>query len=817
MKRNVGTIRTTVLWSKPSARSPMTEGVAMLLVALVLLFGSPGLAESLPGPASPAQVPDKLLDSRSIIEPLERGQETVRVIVSLAEPEALERTANLDIATSLDKRQYEVAAVQAAVLSTLDPADCGVIHIFENQAAFAGEVTAEGLAKLLNDPRIKSVSPDYLMQRDTAQGIALMNAMLTRQTYNGQGVAIAVVDDGFDYGHPKLGGGGFPNSKVIGGEDIGENYDGDPAPGNGNLNPHGTPCAGIAAGNIGDTGDYIGGVASEAKLYALKVSNAKGDVYSSATIKALEWCVSNKNKNPQYPILVVSISHGYGRYYDSASADKAAPEYARAVNDAVAAGITVLASSGNEGYCDSVQIPAALTNVISVGSVYDADISGSRRVCVPIDFCGAKYPEPSCPSGYYTMEDPQADLVPYYSNTASLLDILAPADLAHTLDVVGPEGYSADDYCSDFGGTSAACPYAAGAVACLQSASQAIRGSYLTPSQVRDILTSTGDDVTDPKADLAKPRINLGRAVGSLGNASTAKDTFVLTFEGIAGEEIAFVPDGYGQLAWSDSFCLYSPPPKDDNGYAKGMISPDYVAYNGSGNPVDVSGDPFDLVGAHMTAAWQDSLSIAITGYRSNKRVYSQTVTVNRHSPTWIALGYEAVERVEFTPVPLTGLGYQFVMDDMVIERPRRPDNVTEYASTDVPKDIMDDMDTFSRLVISETGTIADINVKLDITHSYDQDICVYLRPPSGLGLGRILLLSGVGGAGDNFRGTILDDEASRPLSLGSAPFVGSYKPAQTLSTLYGRNMSGTWTLQVYDDVGRNVGRLNSWSLIIQK
>ena len=817
MKRNVGTVKATRLWSNPFARGPVTKGVTMLLVALVLLFGSLGLAESLTGPASPAQVPDKLLDSRCIVEPLEQGQETVRVIVSLVEPEALERAANLDIATSLHERQYEVAAAQAAVLSTLDPADCGVIHIFENQAAFAGEVTAEGLAKLLNDPRIKSVSPDYLMQPDTAHGIALMNAMLTRQTYNGQGVAIAVVDDGIDYRHPKLGGGGFPNDKVIGGEDIGENYDGDPGPGNGNLNPHGTPCAGIAAGSIGGTGDYIGGVACEAKLYALKVSNAKGDIYSSATIKALEWCVSNKNKNPEYPILVISISSGYGRYYDSASADKAAPGLARAVNDAIAAGITVVASSGNEGHCDSMQVPAALTNVISVGSVYDADFSGSRPVCVPVDYCGTKYPESSCPSGYYTMEDPQVDLVPYYSNTGSVLDILAPAEIAHTLDVVGPEGYSADDYCPDFGGTSAACPYAAGAVACLQSGSKAMRGSYLTPSQVRDILTSTGDDVTDPKADLAKPRVNLGRAVGSLSGASTAKDTLVLTFEGLTGEEIAFVPDGYGQLAWSDSFCLYSPPPNDDNGYAKGMISPDHVAYNGSGNPVDISGDPFDLVGAHMTAAWQDSLNIAIDGYRSNKRVYSRTVTVNRQSPTWIELGYEAVERVEFTPTPQTGLGYQFVMDDMVIKRPRLPDNVTEYASTDVPKDIMGDMDTFSRLVISETGTIADINVKLDITHSYDQDISVYLRPPPSLGLGRILLLSGVGSSGDNFRGTILDDEASKPLWLGSPPFVGSYRPAQKLSTLYGRNMSGTWTLQIYDDVGRNTGRLNSWSLIIQK
>src|SRR5205085_2739559 len=73
------------------------------------------------------------------------------------------------------------------------------------------------------------------------------------------------------------------------------------------------------------------------------------------------------------------------------------------------------------------------------------------------------------------------------------------------------------DYYTDFGGTSAACTYAAGAVACLQSAAKALTGNYLTPAQVRSRLASLGDNVTDTKVAITKPRVNLQRLIESLG------------------------------------------------------------------------------------------------------------------------------------------------------------------------------------------------------------------------------------------------------------------------------------------------------------
>ena len=293
--------------------------------------------------------------------------------------------------------------------------------------------------------------------------------------------------------------------------------------------------------------------------------------------------------------------------------------------------------------------------------------------------------------------------------------------------------------------------------------------------------------------------------------------TTVLTFEGITTDEIAYISDGYGGLSWSGSFCVYRPPAGANNGYVNGRISPDYVAYNGDGNPVEMSGSSFDFVGAYLTAAHQERLDIMIEGYRSGLRVYSRTVIVNRQSPTWIWLGYEAVDRVTFRPTPHTGPGYQFVMDDMVIERSLIPGTATVYASSDVPKDIWDNMSVFSTLVIADTGRIADIDVRLNITHTYCEDLSVYLRPPPGLGVYRIKLFSSIGNAHNNFSNTILDDEAPKAITQGAAPFTGSYRPVGRLSALYGGSITGTWKLEISDEARWDQGMLNSWSLIIEK
>ena len=356
------------------------------------------------------------------------------------------------------------------------------------------------------------------MEPHLRQGIPLMAADTPSATYTGSGLSIAIVDTGIDTSHPRLGGGSsIFNSKVIGGYDTGDN-DADPRPNIITGEAHGTACAGIAAGDLGDSGDYIGGVAPGAKLYALKITSGdSGSASDSALIAAWEWAISHKNDDPANPILIISTSFGGGIYFSACDIFK--PGLATAAANAVAAGITIFVSSGNDGFCSSISSPACISYVNSVGAVYDANI-GNVGFCVSALSCATdKRTGYVCDyyGQYASFEFTAADKVTVYSNSASFLTLLAPAHNAYTTDIRGVGGYASGDFDPEFGGTSAACPYAAGAAAVLQSAAKAKTGSYLTPAQVRSYLTSYGTTITDGKVtSVQKPRIDLASAVNAL-------------------------------------------------------------------------------------------------------------------------------------------------------------------------------------------------------------------------------------------------------------------------------------------------------------
>ena len=47
------------------------------------------------------------------------------------------------------------------------------------------------------------------------------------------------------------------------------------------------------------------------------------------------------------------------------------------------------------------------------------------------------------------------------------------------------------------------------------------------------------------------------------------------------------------------------------------------------------------------------------------------------------------------------------------------------------------------------------------------------------------------------------------------APFTGTFRPEGVLRSLIGKDMQGTWSLEIGDDAGGDTGTLNSWSLTI--
>jgi subtilisin-like proprotein convertase family protein len=131
--------------------------------------------------------------------------------------------------------------------------------------------------------------------------------------------------------------------------------------------------------------------------------------------------------------------------------------------------------------------------------------------------------------------------------------------------------------------------------------------------------------------------------------------------------------------------------------------------------------------------------------------------------------------------------------------------------SPNVPKDILDHSTATSQLTVTAPGTeLRDLNVTLDITHTFDADLSAFLISPVGT---RVELYSNVGGGQDNFGTITLDDAAEQSIVNGAAPFAGVFRPEGSLSALNGQNPNGTWTLEVRDSAGGDVGTLNSWSL----
>ena len=118
-----------------------------------------------------------------------------------------------------------------------------------------------------------------------------------------------------------------------------------------------------------------------------------------------------------------------------------------------------------------------------------------------------------------------------------------------------------------------------------------------------------------------------------------------------------------------------------------------------------------------------------------------------------------------------------------------------------------------SLLTVNYTGgLIEDINVKIDIEHTYTNDLEIRLKAPSG---SSIILVRQQGGREDNFNETVFDDAALISINTGQVPFRNIYKPTEALSLFKGLNANGTWTLEVADIAPQDGGRIKEWSLEI--
>ncbi len=117
----------------------------------------------------------------------------------------------------------------------------------------------------------------------------------------------------------------------------------------------------------------------------------------------------------------------------------------------------------------------------------------------------------------------------------------------------------------------------------------------------------------------------------------------------------------------------------------------------------------------------------------------------------------------------------------------------------------------FSKISVLDDAPISDINVQLDITHSFLFDLVVNLTSPSGT---TVTLISNSCG---QFRdvNAIFDDEATSFVCGNNPAIQGVVKPLGSLASFNGESAIGEWVLEIMDTAPQDGGALNSFSLDI--
>ena len=110
---------------------------------------------------------------------------------------------------------------------------------------------------------------------------------------------------------------------------------------------------------------------------------------------------------------------------------------------------------------------------------------------------------------------------------------------------------------------------------------------------------------------------------------------------------------------------------------------------------------------------------------------------------------------------------------------------------------------------------IGDINVAINLTHTYIQDATYYLEGPASIGSPVLILFQEPCGDNDDIN-CIVDDNGV-PFTCGAiAPSItGNVKPLDRLSDLNNKIADGVWTLRVVDAYNGDGGVINAFSLSI--
>ena len=410
-------------------------------------------------------------------------QDFIRVIARLEVPFTPE--PNLDDRAKQVQR-VQLAAVQQEVLAQIDDR-ASTVWASAYTPVLSAVVDAEGLTRLMQADRVQHVVEDVADKSHLQTSTELIGGLQAHESgYTGAGQTVAVLDSGTDTRHP------FLADRVVeeacfstsqsntsamcpDGEEevIGEGA----ACAMGAISSlldacaHGTHVAGIVAGSS----SFSAGVAPDADLVPVQVfsqfndnEDCDGDApctrtFRSDQIRALEYVY---DRHEELGITAVNMSLGGGSHTSPCDNDPR-----RLIVELLeAAGVATISSSGNDERSNALSAPACVSSVVSVGSTQDGS-SGTI-----------------------------ADEVSSFSNSAPMLDLLAPG-----------ERIESSVPSADFGsrsGTSMASPHVAGAWAVVRS-----KWPDASVEEIKARLTGSGVPITDPRNGITRPRIQVDAAV----------------------------------------------------------------------------------------------------------------------------------------------------------------------------------------------------------------------------------------------------------------------------------------------------------------
>lgn len=582
-------------------------------------------------------------------------------------------------------------------------------------------------------------------------------------------IVVAVLDDGFELTHPDFQGAG----KVVNPTDFTGNDD-QPLPEGGDY--HGTPCAGVAIAE--ENGQGCVGAAPGCAFMPVRFPLSAADswlieifrfISARANIVSCSWGMSPGN----YP-LSSAVAQTFGELTRSGGKD--------------GKGLVIVFAAGNY----DAPIDATVNYPIRW---LGRDAQGNRRIFTATGRMLNGFPaHPDVIAvGAMTSLNKKA----LYSNWGSQLSVTSPSNNfdpttynqlpGRGITTTDNEYYGSDftpgkRYTNSFGGTSSATPLVAGICGLVKTANPG-----LSAAQIKEILEQSADKIEDPSSD---PLYNLAKGTYSNGISEWFGHGKINAANAVHEAARRLQPQ---RVIEKENLAALAIP--DFN--AAGIASPISISEAGAVTGLEVQVD--------ISHSWIGDLEVTLIspagsrmllhnrsggGADNIRKTYTLVDTLalgaalgQAASGTWLL---QVADRASRDLGTLNRWSLKLLLGQTNKVR------VESSASFTIPDN--DPNGVASSLAVTQEGTLKEIQVTVDITHSWIGDLQVSLVSPTGQ---EVILHGRSGGSADNLR----------------TSFTSQATPALAALVQANTAVRGSWTLKAADLARQDVGKLNSWSL----